>query len=166
MLAIVGHDGVFRRCNPAFGAHLGPRAGRLAGRPMIDFIHAEDVAETIESTCAVSAAGTPRLREPLPPPRRQLQVAGLEREFAPEEAGCTPSPTTSPAARRRGGLHDEYAFRKAMEESLITGLRAIDLSGKIIYRTRPLPHDGWSPEELVAPARLSCIGRNNRNPAA
>lgn len=39
-------------------------------------------------------------------------------------------------ARRRAteeALRDESAFRKAMEESVITGLRAIDLSGRIIY---------------------------------
>jgi len=39
-------------------------------------------------------------------------------------------------ARRRASeeaLRDESAFRKAMEESVITGLRAIDLSGRIIY---------------------------------
>lgn len=39
-------------------------------------------------------------------------------------------------ARRRAtedALREESAFRKAMEESVITGLRAIDLSGRIIY---------------------------------
>ena len=38
--------------------------------------------------------------------------------------------------RRRAtedALREESAFRKAMEESVITGLRAIDLSGRIIY---------------------------------
>ena len=38
--------------------------------------------------------------------------------------------------RRRASedaLREESAFRKAMEESVITGLRAIDLSGRIIY---------------------------------
>lgn len=32
-----------------------------------------------------------------------------------------------------GALRTEYAFRKAMEESVVTGLRAIDLEGRIIY---------------------------------
>ncbi|MDD5298749.1 MAG: PAS domain S-box protein [Rhodocyclaceae bacterium] len=32
-----------------------------------------------------------------------------------------------------GALRTEYAFRKAMEESVVTGLRAIDLEGRITY---------------------------------
>src|SRR5690606_16620150 len=30
-------------------------------------------------------------------------------------------------------LREESSFRKAMEESVVTGLRAIDMSGRIIY---------------------------------
>jgi two-component system sensor histidine kinase DctS len=63
-------------------------------------------------------------------------------------------------------LSNEYAFRKAMEDSLFTGLRARDLEGRIIYvnpafcrmtgfnaaelvnRLPPMPY--WAPEEHEA----------------
>jgi PAS domain S-box-containing protein len=47
-------------------------------------------------------------------------------------------------------LRAQSAFRQAMEESLVTGLRAIDMSGKIIYVNPAFCRmTGWSREELV-----------------
>jgi two-component system sensor histidine kinase DctS len=47
-------------------------------------------------------------------------------------------------------LRDEYAFRKAMEDSLDTGLRARDLEGRITYVNPAFCRMvGWSAEELV-----------------
>jgi two-component system sensor histidine kinase DctS len=47
-------------------------------------------------------------------------------------------------------LREEYAFRKAMEDSLITGLRARDLEGRIIYVNPAFcKMVGWSAEELI-----------------
>ncbi|MBL8484480.1 MAG: PAS domain S-box protein, partial [Rhodocyclaceae bacterium] len=47
-------------------------------------------------------------------------------------------------------LRDEYAFRKAMEDSLHTGLRARDLDGRITYVNPAFCRMvGWSAEELV-----------------
>src|SRR5207237_524009 len=61
-------------------------------------------------------------------------------------------------------LRDEHVFRKAMEDSLLTGLRARDMEGRIIYvnpafckmvgwpadeligRAPPMPY--WAPEEI------------------
>ncbi|MDS4071759.1 MAG: PAS domain S-box protein [Defluviicoccus sp.] len=54
--------------------------------------------------------------------------------------------------RRRAeeALRAESAFRKAMEESLVTGLRAIDLDGRIIYANSAFCRMlGLSPEQLV-----------------
>jgi PAS domain-containing protein len=82
MLAVLGHDGVFRRCNPAFERVLGyTQPEVLPGQPLLDFIHAEDVADTVDDLRSL-ASGTPvQLREPLPLCRRRLQVAGLERQL-------------------------------------------------------------------------------------
>ena len=50
-------------------------------------------------------------------------------------------------------LRAQSAFRQAMEESLVTGLRAIDMSGKIIYVNPAFCRmTGWSREELVGSA--------------
>jgi two-component system sensor histidine kinase DctS len=47
-------------------------------------------------------------------------------------------------------LRDEYAFRKAMEDSLDTGLRARDLEGRITYVNPAFCQmTGWTAEELV-----------------
>lgn len=47
-------------------------------------------------------------------------------------------------------LREEHAFRKAMEDSLLTGLRARDLDGRIIYVNPAFcSMVGWSAEELV-----------------
>lgn len=47
-------------------------------------------------------------------------------------------------------LRDEHAFRKAMEDSVQTGLRARDLSGRITYVNPAFCQMvGWSAEELV-----------------
>lgn len=151
MLAILSLDGVFRRCNPAFERILGYSPEELPGRPMIDFIHAEDVADTIEHLRSL-AAGTPGAFE-----NRCRCLDGSYKWLAwsvnsvPEEKlmyAVAHDITGRKAAEE--ALRAEYAFRKAMEESLITGLRAIDLTGRIIYVNPAFSRmTGWSREELV-----------------
>ncbi|WP_035055301.1 PAS domain-containing sensor histidine kinase [Andreprevotia chitinilytica] len=47
-------------------------------------------------------------------------------------------------------LHDEIRFRAAMEHSLITGLRAMDAEGKLIYVNPAFCNMvGWSAEEMI-----------------
>jgi len=47
-------------------------------------------------------------------------------------------------------LREEHAFRKAMEDSLLTGLRARDLQGRITYVNPAFCRMvGWSEEELI-----------------
>jgi len=151
MLSILDHDGVFRRCNPAFERILGYPPDALPGRPLLDFIHAEDVAATVEHLRSL-AAGTPEAFE-----NRCRCVDGGYKWLAwsvnpvPEEKlmyAVAHDITGRKAAE--DALHDEYAFRQSMEESLITGLRAIDLSGKIIYVNPAFCRmTGWSRDELL-----------------
>lgn len=50
-------------------------------------------------------------------------------------------------------LREEYAFRKTMEDSLLTGLRARDLEGRIIYVNPAFCRMvGWSADELIGRA--------------
>ena len=47
-------------------------------------------------------------------------------------------------------LQDETSFRQAMEDSMATGMRALDLSGRIIYVNPAFSSmTGWSAEELI-----------------
>ena len=151
MLAILGPEGVFRRCNPAFERILGYPLAELPGRPMLDFIHADDVADTIEHLRSL-ASGTPGSFE-----NRCRCADGSYRWLAwsvnsvPEEKlmyAVAHDITGRKAAEE--ALHDEYAFRQSMEESLVTGLRAIDLTGQIIYVNPAFCRmTGWSQEELL-----------------
>ncbi|NTV10165.1 MAG: PAS domain S-box protein [Zoogloea sp.] len=134
MLCIVGMDGLFRRCNPAFERVLGIAPETLPGRQLLDFIHPDDVAAvkvhlgelargrpaTFENRCRCADGNYRWLTwciSPVPDEALMFAVAHdiTDRRLA-EDA-----------------LRSEYAFRKAMEESVSTGLRAIDLDGRITY---------------------------------
>jgi PAS domain S-box-containing protein len=134
ILSIVNADGSFRRCNPAFERLLGYPVVQMPGRMLIEFVHDDDVAATMEQLRQL-ANGQPvsfenRIRcadgrfrwlmwsiNPVPEERLFYAVAhDVTGRKDTEEA-----------------LRAESAFRRAMEESVITGLRAIDLTGRITY---------------------------------
>jgi hypothetical protein len=151
MLCIVGLDSGFRRCNPAFERVLGYRPEDLPGRNLLDLVHAEDVAATVDRLRAL-AVGRPESFEircrcadgqykwlawsinPVPEEKLLYAVAhDITDRKAAEEA-----------------LRAEYSFRKAMEESVVTGMRAIDLTGRIIYVNPAFSRMvGFPQEELV-----------------
>ncbi|MCK2086981.1 PAS domain S-box protein [Thauera aromatica] len=151
MLCVVGLDGRFCRCNPAFARILGHDPEALPGRPLIDFVHADDVGATLEQLRRL-ADGEPvkfenRCRcaddsykwlvwsiNPVPEERLVYAVAhDITGRKATEEA-----------------LRAESAFRKAMEDSVVTGLRAIDLNGRIIYANSAFCRMiGFDEDELI-----------------
>ncbi len=151
MLAVLGHDGVFRRCNPAFERILGHSPEALPGQSLLDYIHPDDVADSVVHLRSL-AAGTPEAFE-----NRCRCADGSYRWLAwsinsvPEEKlmyAVAHDITGRKAAEE--ALHHEYAFRQSMEESLITGLRAIDLTGRITYVNPAFCRmTGWSRDELV-----------------
>ena len=49
LLCIAGTDGYFRRLNPAFSKTLGYTHDELCARPILDFIHPDDVQPTLEA---------------------------------------------------------------------------------------------------------------------
>jgi PAS domain S-box-containing protein len=53
LIAVAGFDGCFRRANPALQALLGYSEAELIGRPLLDFVHADDRARTEERTRAL-----------------------------------------------------------------------------------------------------------------
>ena len=64
--------------------------------------------------------------------------------------------------RAEQDLADALAFRKAMEDSLVTGLRARDLKGRITYVNPAFCHMvGFSAQELLGMPRPRLIGRLN-----
>lgn len=151
MLCIAGMDGSFRRVNPAFGRVLGYSAEEITGRPLLDYVHPEDLAATVEELRQL-ASGKPSSFEnrwrgadgryhwllwainPVPEEKLLYAVAHDITDRREDEEK----------------LKSAYAFRRAMGESLVTGLRAIDLEGRIIFVNPAFCRMiGWSEQELV-----------------
>jgi len=57
-LCVADRDGVFREVSPAFAALLGTDADRLAGRPMVDFVHPDDRDRTLAQMRRVAAGAS------------------------------------------------------------------------------------------------------------
>jgi PAS domain S-box-containing protein len=134
MLCVLGFDGVFRRCNPAFERILGYSSDAMTGRPMIDIVHADDVGITVERLRRLAAG------EPVKFENRCRCDDGsfkwLEWNINPEHEEKLVYAVAHDITGRKAAedaLRAESAFRKTMEDSVITGLRAIDLTGRIIY---------------------------------
>lgn len=134
MLCVLGFDGAFRRCNPAFERTLGYAPEQMVGRPLIEIVHAEDVPGTVEhlrrlasgeaakfeNRCRCSDGSYKWLAWSVNPEIQEKLVYAVAHDITGRKAA-------------EDALRAESAFRKTMEDSVITGLRAIDLSGRIIY---------------------------------
>jgi PAS domain S-box-containing protein len=131
MLCVVGLDGRFRRCNPAFERVLGHDPHEPArAASLIDFVHAEDVAATLamlrrlaggepvrfENRCRCADGSYKWLMWSINPVREERLVYAVAHDITGRKA-------------TEDALRAESAFRKAMEDSVVTGLRAIDLRG-------------------------------------
>lgn len=151
MLCIAGMDGSFRRVNPAFGRVLGYAAEDITGKPLLDYVHPEDLAGTVEALRQL-AAGRPASFE-----GRWRAADGRYRWLrwainpVPEEKLLyAVAHDITDRREDEEQLKSAYAFRRAMGESLVTGLRAIDLEGRIIFVNPAFCRMiGWSEEELI-----------------
>lgn len=151
MLCVVGFDGAFRRCNPAFEHILGHAPEALPGSALLDIVHRDDVAATLEqmrrltsgepvkfeNRCRCADGSYKWLVWSINPVREEKLVYGVAHDITGRKAA-------------EEALRAESAFRKAMEESVLTGLRAIDLSGRIIYVNSAFCRMvGFSEQELI-----------------
>ena len=151
LLCIVGLDGHFRRCNPAFARILGHPPEQLPGRALLDIVHSDDIADTLEQMRRLSAG------EPVSFENRCRCGDGTFKWLAwsinpvlDEALLYAVAHDITGRKSAEDALRAESAFRKAMEESVITGMRAIDLSGRIIYVNSAFCRlVGFSQEELV-----------------
>ena len=151
ILCVVGLDGRFRRCNPAFERILGHATDELPGQALIDFVHADEVGSTLEqmrrlgageavkfeNRCRCADGGYKWLVWSINPVREEQLVYAVAHDITGRKAA-------------EEALRAESTFRKAMEDSMLTGLRAIDLSGRIIYVNSAFCRMvGWDEAELV-----------------
>ena len=134
MLCIAGMDGSFRRVNPAFGRVLGYAAEDITGKPLLDYVHPDDLPATVEALRQL-AAGHPASFE-----NRWRAADGRYHWLlwainpVPEEKLLyAVAHDISDRREDEEKLKSAFAFRRAMGESLVTGLRAIDMEGRIIF---------------------------------
>ncbi|NMG56213.1 PAS domain-containing sensor histidine kinase [Aromatoleum aromaticum] len=155
LLCIVGLDGVFRRANPAFERILGYAPNDLPGRPLLDLVHPDDVSATVEQMRRLSGGEPVSLENrcrcvdgsfkwlawSINPVREEKLVYAVAHDITGRKAG-------------EDALRAESSFRKAMEESVVTGMRAIDLDGRIIYVNAAFCRMvGFEPDELIGVSR-------------
>ncbi|HNC21431.1 MAG: PAS domain S-box protein [Candidatus Accumulibacter phosphatis] len=135
LLCVVHLDGHIVRANPAFERVLGLAVETLYGRPLIGLVHPDDVQATQEEVRKL-ARGEPSTGFD----NRCRCADGTYRWLvwsvnpALEEGlfYCVAHDITE-RKRSEDAVRAEYAFRKAMEESVMTGLRAVDMAGRITY---------------------------------
>ncbi|WP_332672760.1 PAS domain S-box protein [Aromatoleum sp.] len=155
LLCILGLDGAFRRANPAFERILGYRPDDLPGHALLDLVHPDDVAETVaqmrrlaggepasfENRCRCEDGSFKWLAWSINPVREEKLVYAVAHDITGRKAG-------------EDALRAESTFRKAMEESVLTGMRAIDLEGRITYVNAAFCRMvGFEQEELIGVRR-------------
>jgi PAS domain S-box-containing protein len=134
ILCIADADGVFRRVNPAFARVLDHATPDVIGRRLTDFVHEDDLKLTQDALHRL------RLGQPASFESR-CRCANDEYKWLVWSVNPVPEERLLYAVAHditdrkdaETALRAEYAFRKAMEESVVVGLRAIDLTGRITY---------------------------------
>ncbi len=151
LLCVATLGGRIRRANPAFQRVLGYRLEELVGRSLVELAVAPDDSK-VEDGLARLAQGKPWEFE-----GRFRCASGGEKWLlwnlnpAPQD-GLLYAVAHDITDRKRAeaAVLEEYGFRKAIEESVSTGLRAIDLEGRIIDVNPAFCRMlGWSETELL-----------------
>ncbi|MBI2312078.1 MAG: PAS domain S-box protein [Betaproteobacteria bacterium] len=152
MLCIVGLDGRFRRVNPAFQRILGHPEQELLAKPVMEIIHPDDrdagttemhklaagfPSISFESRCRCADGAYKWLVWTANPAVEEGAIYAVAHDISDRK-------------RAEEALRTEYAFRKSMEDSMLTGMRAVDMEGRITYVNPAFCRmTGWSEQELV-----------------
>jgi PAS domain S-box-containing protein len=151
ILCISDLGGEFRRVNPAFRRVLGHAEAEVIGQSLTRFVHWDDLVMTqnalsrlgeglpvsFENRCRCADGRFKWLVWNINPAQEDRMLYAVAHDITDRK-------------NAEEALRTESAFRKAMEESVLTGLRAIDLTGQIIYVNPAFCQMvGRRPEELV-----------------
>jgi len=151
ILCTLDEEGVFRSCNPAFQRILGYTPDQLSNRSFFDIIHSEDIPRVKEWMHRLSAG------EPVSFESRcrcaddtfkwlswNINPVVAEQCFYVVAHDVTAHKNAEEAFRK------ESSFRHAMEDSIMIGMLAIDLEGRIVYVNRAFCNLlGFEEHELV-----------------
>ena len=140
LMAVMRPDGHFVRVNPAFEQVLGDTAA--ADATLLDLMHPDDrecaAAELRRLNTSAGAAGAVEFeaRFGSAEPWRWLRWS-IRRDPEPStRALYAVAHDTTQRKLAETALAAETAFRRAMDDSMLTGMRAFDMEGRITYVNR------------------------------
>lgn len=151
ILCVMSLEGRFERTNPAFLNILGLKPDELIGMTLIDLVVPEDLpaaqaglnhlaqghSASFEVRCHCGDGSTRWLHWSANPQPAEQRIYAVAHDVTDRKAA-------------EDALRAEFAFRKAMEDSVLTGLGAIDMSGRIIYVNRAFSElTGLPAHELI-----------------
>ncbi len=159
-LCVLGLDGALVRGNPAFERFFSPERGEAS---IIDRAHPDDrhvVSNAIESVARPGQVATSFEARFLPatadqtgaPSWRWLQWAVRRDPNSPPLLYAIARDTTE-RREAEAALAAETLFRQAMEDSLLTGMRAFDRDGRITYVNRAFCEMVGLPQQELIGAR-------------
>lgn len=142
-LCVLGRDGALIRGNPAFEQFFAPERGAAN---IIERAHPDDqqqVAQAIASVARPGQVATSFEARFMPATDRgsggdawRWLEWSVRRDPQSQTMLYAIARDTTSRRRAEAALAAETAFRQAMEDSLLTGMRAFDLTGRITYVNR------------------------------
>ena len=143
ILAVIDHRGRITRLNPACARILGREPASLEGASLLDLVHHEDreatsaeldriangeVSSAFENRCRrFNEDGSTEYRWLVWNFNPDLQTRGDKRLLYAVAHDITQRRV------RQHALQAETTFRRAMEDSMLTGMRVLDMDGRITY---------------------------------
>ncbi|WP_170943007.1 PAS domain-containing sensor histidine kinase [Candidatus Dactylopiibacterium carminicum] len=152
IFCVLSADGRFERVNPAILNTLGLKPENLVeGSSLLDLVHADDTRLVSRGLAALEAGH---------PARFEVRCRCGDGSWRWLNWSATPTPEegqiyavahdVTGRKHTEEALRAESAFRTAMEDSVLTGLRAIDAEGRIIYVNRAFCElVGWPLADLL-----------------
>lgn len=172
LMCVFDGEGRFQRVNPAFDALFGPGG---SSQTLFDLVYPDD-REAVVRALARARGPRPEQTESVAvsfearfPGAEQWRWLHWSARSAPDRRGITSwYAVAHDVTKRRNAetaLAAETSFRQAMEDSMLTGMRAIDMEGRITYVNRAFcemvgfeakeligatqPYPYWAPEDYV-----------------
>ncbi|MDQ8023095.1 MAG: PAS domain S-box protein [Moraxellaceae bacterium] len=151
LMAVLDREGRFQRTNPAFHRVLGYPFDALVGTRLPDVVHPDDTAIAVGALRDLRSQRSASFE-------LRCRCANGSYRWLSWNANPVPDDSliyavghdVSDRKASEDALRAEMAFRKSMEESVLTGLRAFDLRGRILYVNPAFCEMvGWTADELI-----------------
>ncbi|NWK78968.1 PAS domain S-box protein [Aquitalea sp. LB_tupeE] len=156
MLGVVRRDTTILQLNPAFEKGLGYSADELLGTSFLNYLLPEERESARDSFERLFDTGGADRFVQTSILTKQGEVRWIVWALSPlPDSGVAYVSGRDITAEKQAeqALRQESAFRKAMEDSLVVGIRAIDLQGRITYVNPSFcAITGYSEQELIGQA--------------